>query len=290
MSAIEPGPSMRQRVGTDLDVDRHGGHALAPFLEPGRAVAFRRPQAPALPAGVGIVDAGIKSLGIKAERIRDAQRYHLAIDQRGEAVALVRSRDRHVVAKSDRVVLIDPGVVARLGAVVADALEARARIFVERPAFRAMIAGRFRSVERAFALTAIESAEMAAGQRHPGHAFAVDIAAARTKTRHRDIIDFRELGLGIETRHAAFAGEYADREPDRAVDRIRHHRIGARAADPHVLVRIRRLARLGVIVELAVAVGVEHEWRPALRLFDAAGLIEHFGVKPAGEITAARGP
>src|ERR1700733_8225133 len=162
MSAIEPGPSMRQRVGPDLDVDGHGRHALAAFLEPGRAVAFRRPQTPALPAGIGIVDAGIKSLGIKAERIRDAQRHHLAVDQRGKTVAFVRRRDRHVVAKPDRVMLVDPGVVARLSAVVADALEARARIFVERPALRAMIAGRLGAVERALALAAIESAEMAA--------------------------------------------------------------------------------------------------------------------------------
>src|ERR1700682_1384261 len=167
MSAIEPDRSMRQRVGPDLDVDRHGRHALAAFLEPGRAVAFRRPQSPALPAGIRIVDAGIKSLGVKAERVRDAQRHHLAVDQRGKAVALVRRRDRHVVAEPDRVVLIDPGVVARLGAVVADALEARAGILVERPAFRAMIAGRFRAVERALAFRAIEAAEMAAGERYP---------------------------------------------------------------------------------------------------------------------------
>src|SRR3984885_12509500 len=182
MSAIEPGPSMRQRVGTDLDVDRHGRHALAAFLEPGGAVAFRRPKAPALPAGVRIVDAGIKSLGIKAERVRDAQRHHLAVDQRGKAIAFVRRRDRHVVAEPDRVVLIDPAVVARLGAVVADALEAGARIFVERPAFRAMIAGRFWAVERALAFRAMEAAEVAAGERHPDHALAVDVAAARAET------------------------------------------------------------------------------------------------------------
>src|ERR1700685_4835966 len=117
--------------------------------------------------------------------------------------------------------LVDPGVVARLSAVVADALEARAGIFVERPALRAMIASRFRSVERALALGTIEAAEMAAGQRHPDHAFAVDIAAARAETRHRDVIDFRQLGLGIEARDAAFAGEHADRVPDRTVDRVR---------------------------------------------------------------------
>src|SRR5580658_4218486 len=159
MSAIEPRRSMRQGIGPDLDVDRHRRHALAAFLEPGRAVAFRRPQTPALPANVRIVDAGIKTLGIEAERVRDAQRHHFAVDQRGKTVALVRRRDRHVVAEPDRVVLIDPGVVARLGAVVADALEARAGIFVERPALRAMIASRFRSVERALALAAIEAAE-----------------------------------------------------------------------------------------------------------------------------------
>src|SRR5580693_5600644 len=178
MSAIASDRSMRQRVGPDLDVDRKGRHALAAVLEPGRAFAFRRPQAPALPAGVRIVDAGIKTLGIKAERVRDAQRHHLAVDQRGKTVAFVRRRDRHVVAEPDRVVLVDPGVVARFRAVVADALEAWARIFVERPAFRAMIAGRLRSVERALALGAIEAAEMARGQRHPDHALAVDIAAA----------------------------------------------------------------------------------------------------------------
>src|SRR5580700_5688312 len=189
MSAIEPARSMRQRIGPDLNVDRHGRHALAAFLEPGRAVAFRRPQAPALPAGIRIVDAGIKSLGVEAERIRDAQRHHLAVDQRGKAVAFVRRRDRHVVAEPDRVVLIDPGVVARLGTVVADALETRAGIFIERPALRAMIAGRLRSVERALALAAIESTKMAARQRYPDHAFAVDVAAARAKTRHRDVID-----------------------------------------------------------------------------------------------------
>src|ERR1700685_552754 len=101
--------------------------------------------------------------------------------------------------------LVDPGVVARLSAVVADALEARAGIFVERPALRAMIASRFRSVERALALRAIEAAEMAAGQRHPDDTLAVDIAAARTEARHRDVIDFREFGLRIEACHAAFA-------------------------------------------------------------------------------------
>ena len=48
--------------------------------------------------------------------------------------------------------LIDPRVIARLGAVLADALEARTRILVEAPALRAVIAGRLRPVQRTLAL------------------------------------------------------------------------------------------------------------------------------------------
>ena len=78
--------------------------------------------------------------------------------QRDEAVVEIGGRDRDVLAEPERVVLVDPGVVARLGAVVSEAFKARAGIFVERPAFRAMIAGRGRSVERTFALAAVEAA------------------------------------------------------------------------------------------------------------------------------------
>ncbi len=131
---------------------------------------------------------------------------------------------------------------------------------------------------------------MAAGERHPDYALGVDIAAARTETRHRDIVHFRQLGLRIEADDAAFAGEHIPGVPDRTVDRIRHHRVSAGAGNAHVLVRIHRLARLGVVVELAVAVGVEHERRPALRLLGAAGLVEHLGVEPAGDRPAAAGP
>ena len=50
---------MRERVGADLDVDDHRRHALAAFLQPRRAVALGRPQPPALPASLRIVDAGV---------------------------------------------------------------------------------------------------------------------------------------------------------------------------------------------------------------------------------------
>src|SRR6516165_10384458 len=77
--------SMRQRVGTNLDVDGKRRHALAALLEPWRPIALRRPQTPALPTGLRIVDACVETLGIEAERIGHPQRHHFAVDQRREA-------------------------------------------------------------------------------------------------------------------------------------------------------------------------------------------------------------
>src|SRR6516162_3505860 len=118
-----------------------GGHALATLLEPRCPIILRRPQAPALPAGLRIVDARVETLGIEAEWVRHPQHHHLAVDERREAVVFICGRDRHVIAETNRIVLIDPGVVARLGAVVADAGKTRPGIFVEGPALGAMIAG-----------------------------------------------------------------------------------------------------------------------------------------------------
>src|SRR5262249_52276184 len=145
-----------------------------------------------------IVDARIESLGIEAERVGDPQQYHLAVDQGCEAVILIGSRDRHVTAEADRIVLIDPGVVARLAAIVANALESRSRILVAATSPRALIAGRRRSVQGALAFCAIEAADMAASERDPNHALGVDIAAARTEARQGNVVDFRELRLRIE--------------------------------------------------------------------------------------------
>ena len=75
--------------------------------------------------------------------------------------------------------------------------------------------------------------------------------------------------------------------PDRAVrradgDAVEVHR------DPLVLGRIDRLVGLDIGVALAVAVGVEDERRPALRLLLVAGLLEHLAVQPADHAGADR--
>src|SRR5262249_54547742 len=68
--------------------------------------------------------------------------------------------------------------------------------------------------------------------------------------------------------------------PDRIVDRARLHTI-ERGVDPLVLVRIERLVGLYIVVALAVAVGVDDDRRPALRLPLAPGLLVHLRVEPA---------
>src|SRR5262249_62304362 len=108
------------------------------------------------------------------------------------------------------------------------ALEAGPRYPVERPALRTMIARRLGCVERPLALAPVEAADVAARERHPCDALALDVAAARTEAGQRHVVDFRERGLrrvgaGIEAYDRA--GARAQRAPDRAVDRVRHHRV-----------------------------------------------------------------
>ena len=137
-----------------------------------------RPFQPAF----AIVDAAFEAFRVEAERIRNPQRHHLVVDERVHAVEQVRRRHRHVRAQARRVVLIDPAVIARLDAFVGAADEAGAGIPMEGPAFGAVIAGGRRAVQRAFALAPVERAEMAAAERHPDDAVAVDVGAARCRS------------------------------------------------------------------------------------------------------------
>ena len=186
--------------------------------------------------------------------------------------------------------LIDPGVVGRLAtAVISDAAELRSRQWIERPAFGAMLAGRVRAVERAFALAAVERPEMPAGERGPRDALTVDVATARRVTRQRDLVDFRErrfrrVRAGIDPHDRA--GEAGHGAPDRAIHRRGRNRVEA-DADALVLGRVDRLVGLHIaLVALAVAVGVEDERRPALRLQLVAGLVQHLSVDPAQHFRA----
>src|SRR5689334_16918886 len=168
--------SVRQRVGSELEMNRQRLRAFPALDQPRRAIPTSGPQTTALPAGFRIVDAAVESLGVEAERIRHPERHHLAILVEGdEAVHQVGGRHRDILAEPERVVLVDPRVVARLGAVLADALEARAGILVERPALGAVVPGRLRPVERAFAQPPVEDAHVAAREGYPYTALLVDV-------------------------------------------------------------------------------------------------------------------
>src|SRR5579864_1425727 len=60
--------------------------------------------------------------------------------------------------------------------------------------------------------------------------------------------------------------------------------------DPLILGRVDRLVGFDVIVALAIAVRVQDERRPALRLGGVAGLVKRPGVHPPDDWTAATDP
>src|SRR5262245_5808263 len=154
--------SMCQWIGTDLDVHRARAGTLAAFHQPGRTVAAGAPQATTFPSGVRIIDASVEALGVEAHRIRNAHQDHLAVFQRHEAVIEIGGGDRNVLAEAKGIVLVDPGVVARLDALVLEAFKTRAGILVELPTLRAVIAGCGRTIERSLAQAAVEADKMSA--------------------------------------------------------------------------------------------------------------------------------
>src|SRR5262245_8358774 len=210
-------PLMRERIWPHLPVRSQRLRALAAFYEPRGPIAVRGPEPASLPTCTRIVDAAVEPLRIEAHRIRHAQHEHLSVLERDHAVVEIAGCNRHVLAKSKRVVLIDPGVVARLSAVVADTPEAWSRELMEAPAFRAMVAGGLRAAERGLALAAIEASKLATRQRDPDDAIAVDVAAARTEPWLRHVVDlgdggFRRIWSRHHTNHRTRVGPV--RAPD----------------------------------------------------------------------------
>src|SRR6185436_18829977 len=112
------------------------------------------------------------------------------------------------------------GVIARLGAVFSQAVEARTGVLIAGPTFGAVIAGRLGTVQRRLALASIEADEMAARRRAPQHTVPVDVAAADTERRHRHVVDFGQPGLRVEAGETRGRAEHADRVPDAAVGRV----------------------------------------------------------------------
>ena len=92
------------------------GGACPGFHVEGRAAAEGRPDAPALPAGVGIVDATVHPLGVEAQRVRHPHSHPLSVFERQQGAALVAGVDGDIFPKTQGVELVYPGKVAAFGA------------------------------------------------------------------------------------------------------------------------------------------------------------------------------
>src|SRR5215831_915247 len=100
-------------------MDRLARRALAAFVVPWVAIRPAGPQPAPFPAGLRIVDAAVDRLRVEAERVRNtedrplARIARIACDrrlQREQRAAFVAGRDLHVVAETERVVLVGPVV------------------------------------------------------------------------------------------------------------------------------------------------------------------------------------
>ena len=130
-------------------------------------------------------------------------------------------------------------------------------------------------VERASAFSAVEARDMAAVERHPNHAVAIDVHAANAVSRQRHLVDFRKrrvrrVGSGTDTDDVA--GMRQARSPDRTVGWTPGDAI-QRKGNARVLGRIQRGAGLVItFVAPAVAVGVDNEGGPTLRRGSVASM------------------
>ena len=177
-----------------MEGDRH--RALAAFLEPRRAVAARRPHPAPFPSRIGIVDAAVQALGIEAQA--DRARAARPICRR-PARAARRSRCRSRSARRCR----GPACCADRPRCNSSPRRCSCRCR-QSPApdtgrgssprghWSPVASGPFSGPLH---LRRSKLAEMAAAERHPHHALAVDIGAARPEAGLRDVVDLGERGL-----------------------------------------------------------------------------------------------
>src|SRR5262245_24162012 len=92
--------SPRERVGTELEPHDLRSVLLAALQVEHRARRVGRPQGPALPARVRVVDATLHPLGEEADDVRHAQDDELAVHEGEEGVVHVAGGDRDVLAQA----------------------------------------------------------------------------------------------------------------------------------------------------------------------------------------------
>src|SRR6266566_775201 len=273
-----------ERIGTQLEMDDIGRSSSAAFAVPWRAAAPRRPQSPGAPAAVGIVDASLKSFGEKPHRIRDGNVDPLPICKRLHAVGLIFENDHGVFAKAEDIVDVDPYVIrARNSSQRAfDAVELRSGYRMQREPFRTVISRSGGPIADP-ALAAVEADEIAPHTCGPGDALAVEVHPANAEFGWRKLVGLGQSGhrrIRTQIHSDDPASTRRIRSPDAPVIGVDCNAVKAEV-EAFIFAGIDRGIGLDVIVAFAVAVGVDDEWRPALRFSGVAGLQEYPGVDPA---------
>src|SRR5262245_33419474 len=127
----------------------------------GRSAGVGRPYTFALPARFRIIDAAVHTFGVEAHGIGDAKGDELFVHQHFQRISKIAGGERYVAIQLKDVVLINPSVIAGLGAIgVCHVLELWFRKWVECLAFRTVLAGRGGTVKRSLTLVPIKAGEM----------------------------------------------------------------------------------------------------------------------------------
>src|SRR5258707_4484199 len=172
---------MCERIGAKLEAYGARTILLAAFEMEHGALAIGGPQALAVPAGIGIIDAAIDVYREEAHRIGHGDADELAVDQREDPAVEIAHGDGHVFAKAEGVELVDPGVIARLGtAGVLDVAHLWTRKRIEFPAFGTMDAGGGSGSVQDLAFAAVRPARVPPGERRPVHLWSVGVHPPRT--------------------------------------------------------------------------------------------------------------
>src|SRR5258705_269500 len=108
--------SLGERVGPHLEVHYFTRSSLAGLHVKWRAGADRRVEPAPFPARFRIVDAAVHPFRVETDRIGNAEHDPLAVLEDEQSFRRVARVDRNVLAEAERVVPVDPRVVARFGA------------------------------------------------------------------------------------------------------------------------------------------------------------------------------
>ena len=206
-SARRRAASIGERVRAELEMEGDRHRTLAAFLQPRRPVAARRPYPASLPSGIRVVDAAVYARGIGAQRVGTRSTTHFPFTSANSASFRCRSRSaRRCRARAycaDR-----PRCNSSPRRCCRRCRQTPARILVEGPALRAVIAGGFGPVQRilAFARSKLPRWPLPSDTHTP---LAVDVGAAWRKAEQRTVVDFserscRRVRAGIEPRDRTF--------------------------------------------------------------------------------------